>query len=88
MKKEKFKHRGLKIKKNGSLITFFIPEVVGKSRMYFTDIHFLKCLIFGSRDYLYASLWHHEKARMDARLRAKDLREQNLAVKTQEIQSR
>lgn len=68
MRKERFKHKGLKIKRFGTLIMFFVPKEVSKSRVYFTDFHYLKGLLYGTKQYMYASIWYHQYERIQRKL--------------------
>lgn len=61
MKKEKFKFKGLKIKRYGTLIMFFVPKEITKDRIYFTDYKYLRSLMYGTREYMYANRWYNNK---------------------------
>ena len=46
------------MRKHGNIIMFYVPKELHKERMFFTTENFLKSIIFGTREYVYASRWY------------------------------
>lgn len=58
MKKEKFKFKGIKIKRFDNFIMLFVPKEVHKDRIYFTHRSWLMSLLFGKKDIMYANIFY------------------------------
>ena len=65
---KKFKHKGIKIKRVGNLIMFLISDI---NKIYFTDVNYLKSILYGTREYIYANMWYERRNKNNTHKEAK-----------------